>query len=63
MAFALLAVIASAKTYGVDEVPNVHLQDSTRFVSNPDGILSETAVARIDAAMREFGRGRGRCCR
>ncbi len=56
MAFALLAVIASAKTYSVDEVPNVHLQDSTRFVSNPDGILSETAVARIDAAMRDIRR-------
>ena len=56
MAFALLAVIASAKTYSVDEVPNVHLQDSTRFVSNPDGILSETAVVRIDAAMRDIRR-------
>ncbi|WP_418992190.1 TPM domain-containing protein [Alistipes sp.] len=40
---------ALARTYRVDEVPNVQLGDRTRYVSNPDGILSAWAVARIDS--------------
>ena len=32
----------------IDEVPNVHLKDSTRFVSNPDGILSQECVDSLD---------------
>ena len=38
-----------AKSYGVKDIPNVQLRDRTRFVSNPDGILSHDAVARIDS--------------
>jgi uncharacterized protein len=38
-----------AKRYGVKDIPNVQLQDRTRFVSNPDGILSKSAVARLDS--------------
>ena len=38
-----------AKSYRVKDIPNVHLKDCTRFVSNPDGILSGDAVARIDS--------------
>lgn len=38
-----------AKSYGVKDIPNVQLQDRTRFVSNPDGILSKSAVAHIDS--------------
>ncbi len=45
-----------ARTYSVDEIPNVHLADSTRYVSNPDGILSEADVARIDDMMRNIRR-------
>ncbi|MDE6563939.1 MAG: TPM domain-containing protein [Muribaculaceae bacterium] len=57
IAFVVFAVVSiAAKTYGIDDVPNVHLQDSTRFVSNPDGILSQSAVDRIDAAMRNIRR-------
>ena len=37
-----------AKEYTIQEIPMVHLQDRTRYVSNPDGILSESAVATID---------------
>lgn len=40
---------AAAKTYGIRDVPNVQLADRTRYVSNPDGILSYAAVARIDS--------------
>ena len=42
-------VVAEAKSYRVKDIPNVHLKDHTRFVSNPDGILSGDAVARIDS--------------
>lgn len=44
----LMALSAGARQYSVGEVPNVHLADSTRFVSNPDGILSESTVASLD---------------
>lgn len=44
----LLSLPAMAKEYRVDEVPMVHLQDKTRYVSNPDGILSDEAVRTMD---------------
>ncbi len=34
--------------YTVDQVPNVHLNDGRRFVSNPDGILLPETVNRLD---------------
>ena len=34
--------------YTVDKVPNVHLDDGRRFVSNPDGILSAETVNTLD---------------
>ena len=37
-----------AKEYTIHEIPMVHLQDRTRYVSNPDGILSASAVAPMD---------------
>ena len=37
-----------AKKYTIQDVPMVHLQDRTRYVSNPDGILSTSTVATID---------------
>ena len=37
-----------AKEYTIKEIPMVHLQDRTRYVSNPDGILSASAVAEMD---------------
>ena len=37
----------------VDEVPNPHLSDSTRFTSNPAGILSPADVARIDSRIHD----------
>lgn len=51
LALVMLAGVATveAKSYGVKDIPNVQLSDRTRFVSNPDGILSQDAVARIDS--------------
>lgn len=40
---------AQARTYRAEEIPNVQRADRTRYVSNPDGILSAAAVARIDS--------------
>ena len=40
--------VAEAKVYMVEDVPMVHLADRTRYVSNPDGILSASSVAAID---------------
>ena len=52
------ASFVAADAYRPDEVPNVQLGNRERYVSNPDGILSDGAVARIDsicASMREKG--------
>lgn len=40
-----------AKEYTIKEIPMVHLQDRTRYVSNPDGILSPSAVATMDSIL------------
>ena len=49
----LTAVLAAtATTYTVDQVPNVHLADRNRYVSNPDGILSPEAAAGIDSSLK-----------
>lgn len=54
--FALMAGIVLALTSAlplaamkVEEVPNVHLADRTRYVSNPSGVLSQQAVDLIDS--------------
>ena len=47
---------AFAATYTVDRIPNVHLADGTRFVSDPDNILSPEALAQADADMRDIRR-------
>ena len=43
------AVATFAAGYRVDQIPNVQLRDARRYTSNPDGILSEETVRRIDA--------------
>ncbi|MEG2614734.1 MAG: TPM domain-containing protein [Alistipes sp.] len=45
----LCAVTASAAPRGVRDIPNVQRANSTQYTSNPDGILSPAAVARIDS--------------
>ena len=56
--FLAATVPAAAGTYRVEEIPHVQRADRRRYVSNPDGILSPEAVARIDAvcaSLRERG--------
>ena len=43
--------VAEAKVYRVEDVPMVHLADRTRYVSNPDGILSSASMATIDSLL------------
>ena len=40
-----------AKEYTIKDIPMVHLQDRTRYVSNPDNILSPSAVATMDSIL------------
>lgn len=49
-----VGITAYAATYSVNDVPNVHLADSTRFVSNPDNILSAEAEAKANALLRNL---------
>ena len=41
--------IASAQEYKVEDIPNVQIENRYRFTSNPDGILTQRAVAQIDS--------------
>lgn len=45
-----------ANAYSVKEIPNVHVQNSTRYVSNPDGILSPQAEAQADSILANIWR-------
>lgn len=54
----LTVVCVEAKSYRVSDVANVQLRDSRRFVTNPDGILSDDAVQSLDSicyALKESG--------
>lgn len=42
---------AGARSYKVDEIPNVHVADRTRFISNPDGIISSETQTGIDSTL------------
>jgi len=43
---------AGAKSYTPADVPNVHLSDSNKFVSDPDSLLSASARAQADSRLR-----------
>ena len=50
----LMAITTCMAAYKVDEIPNVHLQNRTRFVTNPDGILSTGAQSRADSIISDI---------
>ena len=50
----LFTVSVRAAQYSVENIPMVHLQDAHRYVSNPDGILSEETVNRIDGMLEHI---------
>lgn len=41
------SVQLQAKEYAIKDIPMVHLQNRTRYVSNPDGILSSLSLIHI----------------
>ncbi len=45
----LFPTTGQAKVYKVEDVPVVHLQDATKYVSNPESILSSETVEAIDS--------------
>lgn len=48
----ILGVLQSwSHPYKVGEIPMVHLQDKTRYVSNPDNLLSPQSVATMDSIL------------
>lgn len=51
---ALTSVVA--RNYKVEEVPNVHVADRTRFISNPDAIISPATQVRIDSTLSRLRR-------
>jgi len=48
----ILSCISSGICTTVKEVPNVHISDRNRYVSDPDGLLSPATVNRIDSRLR-----------
>lgn len=50
----LAATAAGLAAYKVDDIPNVHVQDRSRFVTNPDGILSAAAQAQADSIISDI---------
>ena len=47
----MVAVGVVARTWTVEDVPNVHVADRTRFLTNPDGIVSPEAQTAIDSTL------------
>ncbi|MBE6220514.1 MAG: TPM domain-containing protein [Rikenellaceae bacterium] len=45
----LCCSLALARSYDIEDIPNVQIENRYRFTSNPDGILSQNAVALIDS--------------
>lgn len=48
-----------ARQYAVADIPNVQLADSTRLLSNPDGIVSAATAAEIDRLLTDIRRRTG----
>ncbi len=47
------------KVYSVETVPNVHLTDGTRYLSDPEGVLSRTAADSINRMLYGLDRQTG----
>ena len=45
----MLSLTLQARAYRVDDIENVQIANRYRFTTNPDGILAEWAVAKIDS--------------
>ena len=54
-----VVTVLTAATYTVDNLPIPYLQDKTQYVSNPDGILSQTAVDSLNLWLGQMEREHG----
>lgn len=54
--FAIVGVTAFAAQWKIETIPNVHLADSTKFVSNPDGVLSAATERDLNEKLRALQR-------
>lgn len=50
----IVAFVSSA--YTLNEIPNVHVADRTRYISNPDGLVSQKAQTEADSIMSRIWR-------
>jgi len=55
----LLVTLQAQKVYTTRNLPKVHLQDKTRYVCNPEGILSAAATDSIDRMLYALERQTG----
>ena len=55
----LLTVAVAAATYTPDNLPIPYLQDKRQYVSNPDGILSQTAVDSLNLWLGQMEKSHG----
>ena len=55
----LLSPAARATVWTAENLPMVHLQDARRYVCNPDGVLSASAVDSIDAILYRLEQTKG----
>ena len=59
----LLALVVTEsfaqRKWTVETLPMVHLQDSTRYVCNPDGVMSTTATREVDALLLKLEQDKG----
>ena len=55
----LVTAFAFAATYTVDNLPIPYLQDRTQYVSNPDNLLSQTAVESLNLWLGQMEREHG----
>lgn len=56
--FTIIMAVASlvSQAYTVDQIPNVHVENRTRYVSNPDAILSPQAQTQADSILSNIWR-------
>lgn len=52
-------IACQGRQYAVADIPNVQLSDSTRLLSNPDGIVSAATAAEIDRLLTDIRRRTG----
>lgn len=55
----LITAPLKAEVWTPDNLPMVHLQDSTRFVCNPDGVMSDEAVRSTDRILARLKQEKG----